>query len=280
MKVPILTYHSMNIGGADYASNDLVALREDLPVIEAAGFRILPLVDLVERWLAGSLEDEPIVGLACDDGSDFDYRDLVHPVAGPQRSVLNTLRDFRAANPDKQRGLSITSFVIASPEARAILDTTCMIGRGWWNDEWWRDAAATGLMGVANHSWDHNHATLPSSPHINIERGTFHSIATEQLADFEIAQASRFLRERAPNPAAALFAYPYGEPNAFLVENYFPRRAPEIGVMAAFTHAAEPLTRTSMRWELPRFMCGRDWKSPLELARLLRDTKRVSVAPS
>ena len=45
--IPILTYHSLNIAGNDYLGNDHVALREDLHLLTALGWRIVPLA-----WLA------------------------------------------------------------------------------------------------------------------------------------------------------------------------------------------------------------------------------------
>ena len=233
MRIPILTYHSMNIGGNDYGNNDHVALAADLDLIERSGFTILPLHEVIELWSSAPhrLDNEPIVALTCDDGGDFDMHDLPHPVAGVQRSMLNILRDFRAARPGAQPGLSITSFVIVSPQARVVLDRTCMIGKGWWNDEWWPDAVQSGLMGIANHSWDHNHETLPENASFpGVKRGTFTTIDTDALADFQIVQASRYIAERAPNPALAVFGYPYGETNDFLVDDYFPRRGAAIGI--------------------------------------------------
>src|SRR4051812_21522320 len=117
-RIPVLTYHAMNIAGNDYLGNDHVALADDLVQLAARGFRIVPLHAVVGR----SLEDrtafagQRVVALTCDDGSDFDYRDLPHPSAGMQRSFHNILDDFSRAHPAVQPGLHITDFVIASPE--------------------------------------------------------------------------------------------------------------------------------------------------------------------
>ena len=117
MKIPVLTYHSLDIHGNDYDNNDLVALACDIRLITRAGFRIVPLHAVVSRWLASpaSLDGERLVALTCDDGADFDYFDLPHPTAGVQRSVMNLLRDFERTNPGAQPGLHVTSFVIVSP---------------------------------------------------------------------------------------------------------------------------------------------------------------------
>jgi peptidoglycan/xylan/chitin deacetylase (PgdA/CDA1 family) len=269
VKIPVLTYHAMRIHGRDYGNNDLVALAADLEAAAARGFRILPLARIVSAWLEDpeAWTGQRVVAFTCDDGSDFDFTDLEHPSAGPQRGVLNILRDFRARRPHD--GAHVTSFVIASPEIRTYLDKTCMIGRGWWNDGWWREAAATGLMDIANHSWDHNHETLPEPLAEGVPRGTFRNIATAPLADFEIRVAQDFLRQRVPNAGNALFAYPYGDTNPFLVEDYLPREGASMGLKAAVSAEPEYFTSDADRWAIPRFICGRDWKDPAGFAAIL-----------
>jgi hypothetical protein len=280
MKIPILTYHAMSVHGNSPENNDLVALARDLERICDEGLEILPLHEVVRSWIADfeGLRGRKVVALSCDDGSDFDFLDLPHPTWGTQRSVLNILRDLRRDRPSTQPGLHVTSFVIVSPEARTRLDETCMIGKGWWTDDWWRPAIESGLMGIANHSWDHNHESLGEHGLPGVARGTFKSIDSREGADFEIAQAERFLRRKAPNNSSGLFAYPYGERNDFL-EDYFEARARWRALrpaswrgprfVAAFTTDAACLSRGDLRWRLPRFVCGRDWKSPDELRRIL-----------
>ena len=274
--IPILTYHSMNIAGNGYGENDHVAFADDLRRIHGGGWRILPLHEIVARRQASAAAFEAgrVVALTCDDGGDFDFHDLPHPVAGTQRSLINILRDFEAEFPGAQPGLHVTSFVIASPEARVILDRTCMIGRGWWNDDWWIAAIESGLMGIANHSWDHNHEQVPQGGFPGVERGTFRTIGTEALADYQVRRAADYIREIAPNPSTRLFAYPYGESSDFLVQEYFPRHAAALGIDAAFSNEPQPIDDASDRWCLPRYTCGRDWKSPEELQRILDDAAR------
>lgn len=276
MKVPILVYHSTNIAGNDYGNNDHVALASDLEQIDANGFRILPLHEVVSRWMAAphSLENEKVVALTCDDGADFDFHDLPHPVAGMQRSMLNILRDFCKRRPDAQPNLFLTSFVIVSPGARAILDREGLIGKMWWNDDWWPDAVRSGMMGIANHSWDHNHHCVPAGRFVGVRRGTFETITTEALADQQIRFSSERLWAMAPNPAASLFAYPFGRANDYLAQEYLPLNASRIGVSAAFISAPEPLTRNSNRWRLPRYVFGRDWDSAAGLQKILDQAAR------
>ena len=102
--------------------------------------------------------------------------------------------------------------------------------------------------------------------------GTFRSIDGYELAEEEIARATAHLRRVVPNPGDRLFAYPYGESNDYLVRDYFPRNHVRIGVDAAFGDGARPMAGGDDRWNLPRFVCGRDWSSPREFESLLATT--------
>jgi hypothetical protein len=161
--------------------------------------------------------------------------------------------------------------VVVSPQARAELDRLCMHGRGWWQDDWWREAAASGLMGIASHSWDHNHEVLANPDFPALRRGTFTSIDNKEAADYQVLQAARYLWTRAPNPAARLFAYPYGPHSDYLADEYFPRYGKSMKIDACFGDEPRPWTAQSSRWKLPRFVHGRDWQDGGDLARLLRD---------
>lgn len=261
----------MHIGGDGYLDNHLVALARDLRQVTASGFRILPLAAVVDAWLSGrtgELEGR-IAAITCDNGADFDYLDLPHPTAGVQRSVFNILRDFAVEHPGRQPALNVTSFAIVSPDARVELDRLCMLGKGWWTDAWWPAAVKDGSMHIGNGSWDHRHEALPDSYSMGARRGTFLPVTTHRLADHEIRQSADYLRAHAPNPGAALFAYPYGETNAFLTREYFPEFGDELGIKAAFTDRAGFLEAGVGRWEIPRLVFGRDWTSAEELQGIL-----------
>ena len=81
------------------------------------------------------------------------------------------MQDFRqSAYGSAQHGLAATSFVIASPEARRAMESTfdaeyTFLSAGVLNDNWWSPAIATGLIAIANHSWDHLHPALASVAH-------------------------------------------------------------------------------------------------------------------
>ncbi|MDN5924391.1 MAG: hypothetical protein L0H70_05265, partial [Xanthomonadales bacterium] len=90
MRVPILTYHAVNITGNNYANNDHVAFAADLRLIDALGLRIVPVHWLVQQIRGEAQRDlRHCVALTCDDGSNFDFYDIEHPQFGHQRSLFN-----------------------------------------------------------------------------------------------------------------------------------------------------------------------------------------------
>lgn len=270
MRVPVLTYHSNNISGNDYASNDHVALAEDLRLIHRKGLRIVPLARVVEVLLGEIPESEvaDAVAVSFDDGSWFDWHDLEHPSCGPQRGFAGILRDFVA---ETAAPAHATSFLIVSPEARSTLDRTCLAGRGWWGDDWWGAAQREGLFAIESHSWDHNHHTLPVTAQRDQRKGTFHAIDSYADADAEIRQSVDWLDAFLAPHRASLFAYPYGESNDYLVREYLPRFTHEHRLRAAFDTEPGPVHAASERWRLPRYVCGQHWASPEDLVRVLRD---------
>lgn len=274
--IPILAYHAQNIDGNDYRSNDLVAFASDLRTISAEGWRIASLAHIVDAlrgvraWPEGK-----VIGLSTDDGTDFDYADLPHPTWGPQRGMFGALADFIAEGLWPQPEACATSFVVVSPHARRELDRTCLAGRGWWSDDWWNPAIASGRWSIANHSWDHNHGALQTTAAEVAQQDTFRNITHRAAADAEIATAAAHLKAFAPNDGDALFAYPYGEANDYLVDEYFPQHGARIGIDAAFGIEPRPVTAGANRWLLPRYVCGLHWTSPRSLVELLRDAGRT-----
>jgi len=264
--VPILTYHSQNIRGNDYAVNDHIALREDLGFLHSAGFRVIPL-DAALDWLEGAQNEvsmERAVVLTFDDGCDFDVRDLEYPGHGLQRSFLGIFEDFRAkVGAAAQPGLHATSFVIASREARRIIDRGSLFGQGWISDDWWQDVSSTGLISIENHGWDHNHPNLAGA-----SRGSFHTVDTHEQCVQQVAQAAGAI-EAITGRWPQYFAYPFGESSPYIREQFFPGHTEVHGCRAALGTEPGALTTSSDRWNLPRFVCGRDWKSPQELLSLI-----------
>ena len=262
-KVPILTWHATDVAGADHATNDHVAFREDLELLHRLGMRVVPLAVIARALVRHELNSlSGCVGVSLDDGSDFDFHDLPHPTWGVQRSMINILDVIRARHGlSAQPSLHVTSFTVVSPEARRVLDSTCMIGCGWWNDSWYAQAERRGIMAVENHSWDHNHASLPATV-TQAPRGRF-MIDDDAGAEAEIGQAARALRSLRGRGGDVLFAYPYGDVSRFVIDDWFPRNGEALGIPAAFSgDNAEPLHAASSRWAIPRFTARYQWKSP------------------
>jgi peptidoglycan/xylan/chitin deacetylase (PgdA/CDA1 family) len=270
MRIPVLTYHAVNVDGNDYTSNDHIAFAADLRAIQAAGLRIVPLAYVVDQLLGIRERDlSRCIALTCDDGTDYDYFDLDYPPHGVQRSFFNSMLDFRrefggAAQPK----LHLTSFVIAAPTAREELDAQCLHGRGAMRDTWWRSAATSGLMAIENHSWDHNHPKLTTPGPHGMTRGSFMEVNNRARAEDEIAMATRYINRRLLPIKTTLFCYPFSHVPAYLREDYFPRHKEEHGMLAALADGAQPVTADSDRWCLPRYICGHHWKSPEELVRI------------
>jgi len=272
LRIPILAYHAVNIGGNDYGNNDHLAFAADLRLIHELGLRVVPLAWAVDQLLGSVQRDlERCVALTCDDGSDFDFYDLDHPQHGPQRSLYNCLGDFATEHgATAQPDLHLTSFVIASPDAREHLDRNCLVGRGWMSERWWQAASASGRMAIENHSWDHNHGAIPLPGIDGMPRGSFHPVDTRARADAEVAEATRYIDAAIAPKRTTLFCYPYSHVNDYLRREYFPQFHNVHGMRAAFGDGAVPMTHDSDRWNLPRYICGWHWKSPEELRAILR----------
>jgi hypothetical protein len=269
MRVFVLTYHSGNLAGNAYATSDLVALADDLELLHTSRVPVLPLRTVVDALVAGEFHRLPerTAAITLDDGLDFDFLELVHPTLGPQPSVQSVLRAHAQRHATT---VHATSFVIASRQAREQIADREMLGYRWIGDHWWRAAVECGLLHVGNHSWDHVSPSVSPVGQRDGRTGSFVAIDNFADADLQVRQARDFIVATAPNPGAALFAYPYGEASAYLVDEYFPRHGEAHGTIAAFTADAAPLHAGSSRWRLPRYTCGRDWHSTEALAHILR----------
>ena len=264
----ILTWHSVNVLDNTHAGNDLIAFSEDLALLDGSGWTILPLAEALARLDAGGLPEKTAV-LTMDDGSIMDFRDFEHPACGRQTSVFKRISQFAKTLSDGSPHIPhVTSFVIASPEARAELDRVDYMSLGVWPDDWWAPANASGLMSVESHSWDHNHGSLARTIQRDNLRGDFRHIETETECRAEVDRSSDYI-ERLSGRRPRFFAYPYGQASDYLRHEYLPRHGASIGIEAALGCTPEPVTRASDRWFLPRFMCARDWTSVAELEALL-----------
>ena len=281
MKAVVLTYHSHRVQGPGYAQNDHVALQVDLQSIARSGGRIVSLatvVDAIEAYQSGSAAGDggaTMVALTFDDGPVWDFADFDHPILGKQRGFVNAMRDFLLTERGRaQPQTCATSFVIASPEARRVMESTfdaeyTFLSPGALTADWWLPAIETGLIGIANHSWDHLHPALASVAHSRQIRGDFTQVTDAADADAQIRAATDYINMRTGGRAAPFFAYPYGHCNDYLATEYLPRDGRAMGLRAAFTTEPEVIDGAQSVWRLPRFTCGHHWRSPEELTAIL-----------
>lgn len=272
MPLAILAYHSHHIVGPGYAANDHVAFERDLDLLTDAGWRIVPLAFLVRAHHEGA--PEPLVALTFDDGPVYDVEDVVHPEFGRQTSFANAMRAFAARRPGAQPSLHATSFVIASPQARLAMEAHAdprytWLAPGSMGEAWWGPAIDSGLVAIANHSWDHLHPALAAVRHSSGARGDFARVLTTADADAQIRDAAAYLARATGGRSSPHFAYPYGHHNAFLPNEYLPSLGDAV-CAAAFTCEPRLVAPGDSRFLLPRLVCGADWRSPAELAARLR----------
>ncbi len=270
--IPILTYHSLNARGRTYETNDHVALERDLIALKAHGFRALPLPTLVDWFVAGEL-DQRLAGRTCaitfDDGVLHDFVDFYHPDQGLLKSFARILSDAAEAHLPGWETVPATSFVIASPEARAILDVECIAGRNQWHDYWWQEAIDHHDFDIGNHSWNHTHPVLPEVQKEPGMAGNFFCIDSAERAKQQVLDAERYLERQLGESRSRLFAYPYGHVPDYLSDEFFP--AQEGRFKAAIATGGDYFCQSSLRWAIPRFVCGEDWKTPSDFEAILLD---------
>lgn len=271
----ILTYHSQNVGAGRSPVNDHEALRMDLQALTQAGLQTAPLAAALAALESDGdcAEAQPLVCLTFDDGCDLDVRDIDFPEAGPQRSLLGIMEDFVMQHgAHAQPGLHATSFVIASAEARCVIDRNSLFGRGWMSDDWWQAANDHPLLSLGNHGLDHNHPDLDAG---DAGRGGFESVDNLQACREQVVNSAKLI-ERRTGAWPEFFAYPFGESSSFLREQYFPAYAAEHRCRAALGTEPGLVTPACKRWNLPRFVCGRDWRSSDQLLGLLESQSRFN----
>ena len=272
MKVAVLAYHSQNVNGSTYATNDHIALATDLSLIRQRGIPVLPLGDLVATWLGPDRYQLPpaAIALTCDDGTLLDWEPFDHPSEGIQTSFREIVATHAREAAVSAKGM-LTSFVIASPDARREIDTGCYAGYPLSDERWWAEAQREGTIDIENHSWDHVHACVSVVAQSEQRKGDFAAISTWQDADLQIRRSADYI-DRALSTtghATSLFAYPYGHVNRFLIDEYFPGCMSQHRVRAAFADRPAFWTEESHRYEIPRFVCGLAWRSPEEFSRIL-----------
>ena len=264
MKAAIIAYHSQNVAGDETNNNDHVALAADLEVLHAAGCQFVSITTLIDAVFSGglSVRELPLVCLTFDDGCDFDVRSLDFPGHGKQAGLLQIMESFVERHGSAaQPGLHATSFVIASTQARRLIDSKSLFGSGHMSDDWWSKADTHPLMSIGNHGWDHNHPDLEEE---HYARGGFDMVSGLEHCHQQVVQAAEFI-EKKTGRKPSFFAYPFGESSKYIRNEYFPLHRDEHHCLAAIGTDPDLVTVQSDRWNLPRFVCGRDWSKPAEL---------------
>ena len=261
--VPVLTYQSQNIDGNDYASNNRHALASDVQAISQSGMQVISLSDFVD-WLTGELPEgfaRNSVVLTSDDAPIFDYEEVEYRDFGRQTPIRSILQDSQA---------HITLFAIASTQARDEIGKNALGSESFMTDRWWREADRSPWASIENHSWDHCHAAV-SNPVGGA--GSFLGVSDYESCDRQVNKAADSIAAvtgRRPD----LYAYPYGESSDFLRDTYFPDHQNEHGMRAAVGAGPEFASRGSNRWDIPRFVFGRDWNSREGFQKILDQAKR------
>ena len=77
----VLTFHSQNISGNDYVTNDHVALDASIALVRQLKIPILRLFDVARRLRDGTFGGLPsrFACITFDDGPDYDWQDVDHP---------------------------------------------------------------------------------------------------------------------------------------------------------------------------------------------------------
>ena len=248
--IPILTYHSWVIESDQYQGNDHIALASDLRTISRLGLRIVRLDQVVDAYLCNRLDDfRGCIAITFDDGACLDHL----PVTLSSGAVVPSMQQILLDSPLPGL-LHATSFVIASSRVDPGTKVRGEPAASWWNNQWWQSAAMDGYLKIESHGWLH------SARDIN----------DQESANAQILTAANAIDGMLGRGYCRYFAYPFGTKNEFLAQDYFPRSIESHRTRAAFTTEPEPLHQGCERWALPRFVCGRDWKSAEEFAQMLK----------
>src|SRR5690606_4068766 len=112
--------------------------------------------------------------------------------------------------------------------------------------------AEEGILGIANHSWDHVHDTLPQVRQKENKKGSFYEITTLGDAQAQIEDAQRYIDEVTDNQSLPVFGYPYGHVSSYLRDEYLPQHGPRLGLRGAFNTEGRSVRAGDNIWDIPR----------------------------
>lgn len=294
--VPILLYHSWAVSPpCDYPNNNLLALEQDLEMLKANGWTVVPLSYLVEWRLGirnGNTMPDKVVAITMDDGHNLDWVDgaFADQTCAPLQSFGTTLKKFKQKYAGQIPSYSphATTFVIGSPVARDQI--------GWpdMDDSWWFDAQWSNVMDVENHSTDHDHDTIISAmydPDLNttipssgystgVWAGSHNpgNITTLGGANAFVVPSAKYIQSKT-GKYPAIFAHPYGIASNYMLNSYFSQLhywtlhkteaamcTERVGQGALLGNY---MTKTSHRYCIPRFTFQSSWTTPEGLLEIL-----------
>ena len=127
---------------------------------------------------------------------------------------------------------------------------------------------------IESHGWDHNHTVLGATGFDGMQAGNFFEVDTYRRATYQVEQSLEFINQKIKPAHCRFFAYPYGHVPDYLKLDYFPENAGRLGLDAAFGTEPGYITKSSDRWNLPRYVCGWHWKSTEQLKLILLESQR------
>jgi len=272
LSCPILTYHSQNIRSNRYGENDHISLKADLESLHTNGKRLISLTTLVD-WLLAGVDDGSLDDAVCitfDDGCKLEISDEIVPGYGLQSSFLSILKTFQEQQtPDSQHQVRATTFVLADEAVREQMDRESLFGLGWMQADWWAAVKAEGIIDVQSHGWDHQHNMQPDVHGESLPHARFVSVDTFSQCEQQVYRAGQVIASGCDGIKPQYFAYPYGAASTYMRETYLPENINRTGVRAAFSTQPRHVTLASNRWNIPRYVCGRDWQSPEQFITVL-----------
>nr|WP_092142592.1 polysaccharide deacetylase family protein [Cupriavidus sp. YR651] len=220
--VPVLVYHRFATTADDTMTVRVDSFEAHLRTIEQAGFRIVPLADVL-AWHRGgqNVLPERSVSISIDDG---------------HRSVYEVLRPLLRA---RQSPIPITLFIYPSAISNASYALT-------WDQL--RIMRQDGFFTIESHTYWH--------PNFHTERAQHDAPDYRAFVRDQLERARARIQSETGSPAT-LLAWPFGIHDAEL-EVW----AVQAGHAAAFTIDARPVTRAEYVMALPRYLitdrCGEE----------------------
>jgi peptidoglycan/xylan/chitin deacetylase (PgdA/CDA1 family) len=248
-------------------------MEADLNELARRNYQILSIERLVSilkgEESVALISNKKLVCITFDDGKRWDFYDDYRKDGSKIKSFRTLLNESLETVPMYLSGTRALSFVIASPEARHDMCIMANDPLDVLTDDWWKKSSIEGVIGIANHSWDHLHSALENVRQKDNKKGSFFDIETYADAKGQIIDAQHVIDEIIDNRSIPAFGYPYGHVSTYLKKEFFPQYGNKMGIHGAFNTAGEPVTQDCCIWDIPRYVCGYHWRSPEAFSELL-----------